>query len=75
MLGLTEQWGCRGPQGSGLSALCDPLSSSTVSEGNDHRPFLADFNGFSYLELRGLHTFERDLGSVGQKGWMRGSSP
>ncbi|KAK2105582.1 hypothetical protein P7K49_015096 [Saguinus oedipus] len=30
------------------------------------RPFLADFNGFSHLELRGLHTFARDLGSVGQ---------
>nr|XP_045006946.1 agrin isoform X2 [Jaculus jaculus] len=26
------------------------------------RPFLADFSGFSYLELKGLHTFERDLG-------------
>ncbi|XP_074190446.1 agrin isoform X3 [Rhinolophus sinicus] len=47
---------CECPLGQGGS-LCE-----TVSEGNDHRPFLADFNGFSYLELRGLHTFERDLG-------------
>uniref|UniRef100_A0A8C6RCQ4 Agrin n=1 Tax=Nannospalax galili TaxID=1026970 RepID=A0A8C6RCQ4_NANGA len=27
------------------------------------QPFLADFSGFSYLELKGLHTFDRDLGS------------
>uniref|UniRef100_A0A8C6RB25 Agrin n=1 Tax=Nannospalax galili TaxID=1026970 RepID=A0A8C6RB25_NANGA len=26
------------------------------------QPFLADFSGFSYLELKGLHTFDRDLG-------------
>ncbi|XP_069893156.1 agrin isoform X3 [Dipodomys merriami] len=39
-------------------ALCQ-----TVSErGSSSRPFLADFSGFSYLELKGLHTFERDLG-------------
>ncbi|XP_010625959.1 agrin isoform X3 [Fukomys damarensis] len=39
-------------------ALCQ-----TVSE-RDHgsQPFLADFSGFSYLELKGLHTFGRDLG-------------
>ncbi|KAM5126571.1 LOW QUALITY PROTEIN: agrin-like [Callospermophilus lateralis] len=36
----------------------------TVSEmDGSAQPFLADFHGFSYLELRGLHTFERDLGS------------
>ncbi|XP_011248478.1 agrin isoform X2 [Mus musculus] len=34
----------------------------TVLENAGSRPFLADFNGFSYLELKGLHTFERDLG-------------
>ncbi|XP_071473325.1 agrin isoform X3 [Marmota flaviventris] len=40
----------------------------TVSEMDGRaQPFLADFHGFSYLELRGLHTFERDLGSVGEK--------
>lgn len=42
--------------------------SSTVSERDHSQPFLADFSGFSYLELKGLHTFERDLGSVGQRG-------
>ncbi|XP_010848538.1 PREDICTED: agrin [Bison bison bison] len=34
----------------------------TVSEPEDNQPFLADFSSFSYLELKGLHTFERDLG-------------
>ncbi|XP_046517522.1 agrin isoform X3 [Equus quagga] len=34
----------------------------TVSEWENPRPFLADFHGFSYLELKGLHTFDRDLG-------------
>ncbi|XP_057605475.1 agrin isoform X2 [Hippopotamus amphibius kiboko] len=34
----------------------------TVSEREDSQPLLADFNSFSYLELKGLHTFERDLG-------------
>ncbi|XP_070367476.1 agrin isoform X8 [Equus asinus] len=34
----------------------------TVSERENPRPFLADFHGFSYLELKGLHTFDRDLG-------------
>uniref|UniRef100_UPI004038D3BE agrin-like n=1 Tax=Callospermophilus lateralis TaxID=76772 RepID=UPI004038D3BE len=35
----------------------------TVSEmDGSAQPFLADFHGFFYLELRGLHTFERDLG-------------
>ncbi|KAM7099387.1 agrin isoform 1-T1 [Molossus nigricans] len=47
---------CDCPLGRG-GALCQ-----TVSERNDPRPFLADFNGFSYLELKGLQTFERDLG-------------
>uniref|UniRef100_A0A2K6A5L4 Agrin n=1 Tax=Mandrillus leucophaeus TaxID=9568 RepID=A0A2K6A5L4_MANLE len=31
--------------------------------GDGSGPFVADFNGFSHLELRGLHTFARDLGS------------
>jgi hypothetical protein len=49
--------------------------SSTVSERDAGSwPFLADFNGFSYLELKGLHTFERDLGSVGQEGWEKGTT-
>ncbi|ELV12779.1 Agrin [Tupaia chinensis] len=47
---------CECPPGRG-GALCQ-----TASEPDDTRPFLADFNGFSYLELKGLHTFERDLG-------------
>ncbi|XP_036726429.1 agrin isoform X4 [Balaenoptera musculus] len=34
----------------------------TASEREDSQPFLADFNSFSYLELKGLHAFERDLG-------------
>ncbi|XP_073654199.1 agrin isoform X7 [Tursiops truncatus] len=34
----------------------------TVSERENSQPFLADFSSFSYLELKGLHTFERDLG-------------
>ncbi|XP_075405699.1 agrin [Tenrec ecaudatus] len=48
---------CECPLGRG-GALCQTVSSAW----DDARPFLADFNGFSYLELRGLHTFERDLG-------------
>lgn len=51
------------------------LLPSTASERDYSQPFLPDFNGFSYLELKGLHTFERDLGSVGQKGRMRGRTP
>lgn len=39
-----------------------------LETGTDSQPFLADFSGFSYLELKGLHTFERDLGLVGQEG-------
>uniref|UniRef100_A0A8C3WLB2 Agrin n=1 Tax=Catagonus wagneri TaxID=51154 RepID=A0A8C3WLB2_9CETA len=42
---------CECPQGRGGS-LCQT--------GGD--PFLADFHSLSYLELKGLHTFERDLG-------------
>ncbi|XP_054994916.1 agrin isoform X2 [Sorex araneus] len=38
-------------------ALCQ-----TASERDAPLPFLADFNGFSYLELRGLHALDRDLG-------------
>uniref|UniRef100_A0A452RTZ0 Agrin n=1 Tax=Ursus americanus TaxID=9643 RepID=A0A452RTZ0_URSAM len=47
---------CECPQGRG-GAICQ-----TVSERDYSQPFLADFHGFSYLELKGLHTFERDLG-------------
>uniref|UniRef100_A0A8C8ZED7 Agrin n=1 Tax=Prolemur simus TaxID=1328070 RepID=A0A8C8ZED7_PROSS len=47
---------CECPLGRG-GALCQ-----IVSEPDDARPFLADFSGFSYLELSGLHTFGRDLG-------------
>ena len=39
-----------------------------ASERDSSQPFLADFHGFSYLELKGLHTFERDLGSVDRSG-------
>jgi len=53
---------CECPQGRG-GTICQ-----TVSERDHSQPFLADFSGFSYLELKGLHTFERDLGSVGQRG-------
>nr|XP_008529870.1 PREDICTED: agrin [Equus przewalskii] len=47
---------CECPLGRG-GPLCQ-----TVSERENSRPFLADFHGFSYLELKGLHTFDRDLG-------------
>ncbi|XP_078186077.1 agrin isoform X17 [Callithrix jacchus] len=47
---------CQCPLGQG-GTLCQ-----TVSGQDGSRPFLADFNGFSHLELRGLHTFARDLG-------------
>uniref|UniRef100_A0A8C7AXL8 Agrin n=1 Tax=Neovison vison TaxID=452646 RepID=A0A8C7AXL8_NEOVI len=47
---------CECPQGRGGT------TCQTVSERDYSQPFLADFNGFSYLELKGLHTFERDLG-------------
>ncbi|KAB1268253.1 Agrin [Camelus dromedarius] len=47
---------CECPQGRGGS-LCQ-----TVLEQDGIQPFLADFSSFSYLELKGLHTFERDLG-------------
>lgn len=60
---------------SGPSTPCDPIPSSTVAARSDPRPFLADFRGFSYLELKGLHTFERDLGSVGRKGCRGGAAP
>lgn len=65
----------QGTRGVGPAARVTAVLSSTVSERDYSQPFLADFHGFSYLELKGLHTFERDLGSVGQKGWMRGSIP
>ncbi|XP_024616033.1 agrin [Neophocaena asiaeorientalis asiaeorientalis] len=47
---------CECPQGR-EGSLCQ-----TVSEHENSQPFLADFSSFSYLELKGLHTFERDLG-------------
>lgn len=57
---------CRVLSRGGAKCEC-PLGRSgsfceTVLENAGSRPFLADFNGFSYLELKGLHTFERDLG-------------
>lgn len=66
--------GVQGTLGSGPGAQCVP-SSSTASEENGHQPLLADFSGSSFLELKGLHTFERDLGSVGQKGGERQRPP
>lgn len=50
------------------------LLSCTVSKQDYPRPFLADFSGFSYLELEGLHTFARDLGSVGTEGVDEGEA-
>ncbi|XP_036738492.2 agrin isoform X2 [Manis pentadactyla] len=47
---------CECPMGRG-GPLCQ-----TVSEWDDPRPFLADFSGSSYLELKGLHTLEQDTG-------------
>lgn len=47
---------CECPQGRGGT------TCQTASERDYSQPFLPDFNGFSYLELKGLHTFERDLG-------------
>uniref|UniRef100_A0A8D2ABJ0 Agrin n=1 Tax=Sciurus vulgaris TaxID=55149 RepID=A0A8D2ABJ0_SCIVU len=49
---------CQCPPGRG-GTLCQTVSERDGSA----QPFLVDFSGFSYLELRGLHTFERDLGS------------
>uniref|UniRef100_UPI0040386C35 agrin-like n=1 Tax=Callospermophilus lateralis TaxID=76772 RepID=UPI0040386C35 len=48
---------CECPAGR-RGTLCQTVSEMDGSA----QPFLADFHGFSYLELRGLHTFERDLG-------------
>ncbi|XP_020018063.2 agrin isoform X3 [Castor canadensis] len=48
---------CECPLGRG-GTLCQTVSERDAGSW----PFLADFNGFSYLELKGLHTFERDLG-------------
>ncbi|XP_047394467.1 agrin isoform X4 [Sciurus carolinensis] len=48
---------CECPPGRG-GTLCQTVSERDGSA----QPFLVDFSGFSYLELRGLHTFERDLG-------------
>ncbi|XP_058160685.1 LOW QUALITY PROTEIN: agrin [Dasypus novemcinctus] len=47
---------CECPPGRG-GPFCQTVS------GRDHPwPLLADFSGFSYLELMGLHTFDPDLG-------------
>lgn len=67
-LELADQWSYRKPQGSGPAPRVTTVLSSTVSERDSSQPFLADFHGFSYLELKGLHTFERDLGSVDRRG-------
>ncbi|XP_076964515.1 agrin-like [Callospermophilus lateralis] len=58
---------CRMLPKGGAKCLCPAgrrgMLCQTVSEmDGSAQPFLADFHGFSYLELRGLHTFERDLG-------------
>uniref|UniRef100_A0A287D8F4 Agrin n=1 Tax=Ictidomys tridecemlineatus TaxID=43179 RepID=A0A287D8F4_ICTTR len=58
---------CRVLPKGGAKCECPPgrrgTLCQTVSEmDGSAQPFLADFHGFSYLELRGLHTFERDLG-------------
>ncbi|XP_011886523.1 PREDICTED: agrin isoform X3 [Cercocebus atys] len=47
---------CECPLGRG-GTLCQTASGQDGSG-----PFMADFNGFSHLELRGLHTFARELG-------------
>ncbi|XP_040843676.1 agrin isoform X2 [Ochotona curzoniae] len=47
---------CECPSGRG-GALCQ-----TGGGQDNSRPFLAEFGGFSYLKLDGLHTFDRDLG-------------
>ncbi|XP_077007748.1 agrin [Tamandua tetradactyla] len=57
---------CRALPGGGAKCEC-PLGRGgplcqTVSGPQLTWPLLADFTGFSYLELKGLHTFERDLG-------------
>ncbi|XP_037684690.1 agrin isoform X2 [Choloepus didactylus] len=57
---------CRVLPGGGAKCEC-PLGHGgpfcqTVSEHKHPWLLLADFSGFSYLELKGLHTFERDLG-------------
>lgn len=65
--GWARSSGCARDPGVRAWSLVCPLSSSTASEQNGHQPLLADFSGSSFLELKGLHTFERDLGSVGQK--------
>uniref|UniRef100_A0A2R9ALS7 Agrin n=1 Tax=Pan paniscus TaxID=9597 RepID=A0A2R9ALS7_PANPA len=49
--------------GRGRGALGALVTLPTASGQDGSGPFLADFNGFSHLELRGLHTFARDLGS------------
>ena len=64
--------GVQGTPHQGPAPDVTPVPSSTVSAQNAPRPFLADFSGFSYLELKGLHTFERDLGSVGGRGGVSG---
>ncbi|XP_063091307.1 agrin isoform X8 [Cavia porcellus] len=48
---------CECPLGRG-GALCQ----TDLEKDHGSQPFMADFSGFSYLELKGLYTFERDLG-------------
>ncbi|XP_011811803.1 PREDICTED: agrin [Colobus angolensis palliatus] len=46
-----------------LGVRTEALVTLPTASGQDGSgPFVADFNGFSHLELRGLHTFARDLG-------------
>ncbi|KAM5248760.1 agrin [Ctenodactylus gundi] len=55
---------CECPRGHG-GTLCqtDLIWPFIISERDlDAWTFLPDFGGFSFLELKGLHTFERDLG-------------
>ncbi|KAG8505493.1 LOW QUALITY PROTEIN: Agrin, partial [Galemys pyrenaicus] len=57
---------CRALPEGGAKCECPPGRRGplcqTVPEQDDPGPLLADFSGFSFLELRGLHTFDRDLG-------------
>lgn len=62
--------GCHGPHQGYLTL------SFAVLERDAPMPFLADFSGSSFLELKGLHTLDRDLGSVGPtQGWGWGCGP
>lgn len=67
--------GYRRPEESARASLRHPPIWLSIDLEKDHgsQPFMADFSGFSYLELKGLYTFERDLGSVGVRGgaWQK----